>query len=310
MIPEGAVNWRITLSLKANTRCKVDGECRVEDNGILAETLRAPNGLLSGVRLSCLTERSLIPQITIGATNKIVELEDPNRDRLVRAALRFEGIFAPFGMINLDFAAEEWAWHCYLPSDDDPKLYFSYSSGSEESPVRSESMEINLVSTLTRMALKEEMNEQSLTLTLFREGENHFQDYRYIDAIRSFYLSIEHQCAAGKTGRNATIEAFKKSKFLVDAVADAGPLIRNFIRKGDLSQSVAHDLFFEKDFSKIIEWIYLMRGGLFHQSNKRRGADNWNPSNHIPHKAAAIVIRAVCAGVAHQLAFKSLDNFN
>lgn len=295
---ENATAWRVGLRLKAKSRCRVAGDCRVESEGILAETFQASSGILGGIALCCLTSAEFMPSVSEAG---IVEPMDPNRTKLIEAALRFEGLLAPFGMITIDLYNWEWSWHYYESGDEDPKLYFSYKSSSEEKVPKGEPMGADLLGELTRHSLSPNSARPSLTLTLFREGENSFHEYRYIEAVRAYYLSIEHQCAESKTGRGPTTKALRRSPLLRSSYESAGELVEMSMMRGDISREDAEALFFGRSFEDAVDWLYLTRGELFHQKYRRPDSLKWNPSHHIPHKSAAIVFRAVCATMAQIL---------
>ena len=191
-----------------------------------------------------------------------------------------------------------WAWHYCGPNDPEPTLYFSYSSGDEPAPIRTAPLGAPLLHKLARISLLDNTSSAALTLNLFREGELHFHDFRYIDAIRLYYMAIEHQCANGKTGKNEAVKEIAKAAAFQYGTCNALPLINTYIRRGDISSDYIISVFSGKDHRQLSEWCFSLRCSLFHISGKRRTDDKWNPSTHTPHKQQAIIIRAICAGVA------------
>lgn len=263
--------------------------------GIRAQVRRDETGLLSGVSLICATEARYAPIIS---SNRIHEYFDPNRERLLRAARRFEGVFGAFGLIRLDYESAEWAWHWSTREDPTPRLHFSYSSGSCPAPVRRSPVELNVLASLTALSMLEVNEARALTLNLFREGEWHFHEWRYIDAIRNYYLAIEHECADGKTGKRQTISALRDSPAFRQGVDGARAVVDFSVRWGDISSEDAATLLGSSAYEDLAEWCFGLRGSLMHASRRRQLQQKWHPSDHMFHKRDAIILRAICHGVA------------
>lgn len=187
---------------------------------------------MSGLQLISSTTREYIPVIS---HNTIQEPQDPNCDRLLRAAQAFEGIFGALGPIRLNYERASWGWHYRAPDDPEPTLYFSYSSGSEPAPLRSAPLGAPLLHKLARISLLDKTSSPALTSNLFREGELCFHEFRYIDAIRPYYMAIEHQCANGKTGKNEAVKEISKSAAFQYGACNTLSLINTSVRRGDIT---------------------------------------------------------------------------
>lgn len=290
--------WFLTLELFASTRCRIEADIKTERGGIELRTKSDGNKLLNGVVLTCETQFEFVPTFSKA---HIHEPLDPNREELFQAALRFEGVFATFGMIKLNIDEPTWEWRVQRSDGSEKELYFRYDTGFEEKPVKSEAMYAGLVTELVNRALDASSDFEALTLTLCREANNCYREYDYINCIRNGYLAIEHHCAGGQMRKDPATKAMKSSDLLERAVLNSRRMIEGAIQTGDLSRQVADQLYFERSKEEIIDLIYHARGHLFHQSGTRIFSDKWRPSDQIPHKAHAIIVWSVAMSVASEI---------
>lgn len=302
-IPD-AYSWTVTLGIPADTRTPIVNDFSADHHGVSVALLSGESGLLDKLELRTTTERAYLPTIS---PSSITEPEDPACNLLIRTAHRLEGILGMFGLIKLEYGRWEWTWNYTDPADGTERLYFSYSSNHETAPIRSQPLSDTFLSPLMVAALSESSNNAALTLNLFREGEWHFNEFRYIDAIRSYYFALEHECAAGKTGKRHAVPAIATSKIFCAAVDNVNELLIISARRGDIGIDKIREVFADQDYKRVADWCYDRRGGLSHISGKRNIQDKWAPSHHIPFKSDAVILRAICSGIAETVALELFE---
>ncbi|CTQ32197.1 hypothetical protein [Jannaschia rubra] len=291
----------VSVSAPANSRLPIAAACSFHQKNIDFEFERGSNGLLCSVVASCKTDAELVPKLFSRAANgcdwTIIEPPDDRCTELMDALCRIEGYLAPFGLIGLDFRRLEWSWFIRNGASK-RKLIFSFKLNFEPNQIRQSTLSVSDLTSLTSEALKG-TGKALLTLSIFRMGEDLFQNCKYQEALRHFLLSLEHEFAEGKFRAADVEKIYYKSDSLVAAIKGAERHARYFVHGGDISEETVLDLLTSRTPANVIHWLVNLRGYLFHQSAKR--AENWHPSLQISHKEEAILVRSILVTVIRDI---------
>lgn len=285
-----AQTWRVSLFLSVRSRCRISQPVNYSKKNISIRIGCDGNRVLNSLHLTSPTKFKFVPQL---GGSRIFEPTCPNCDELIQASQRFEGMFAPFGLIAVDHQCPSWKWEYRSDEKSEWIKYFAYDTEFDERPIYVECMTQENIRRLAELSLDESADFDALTLTLCREGNNHFQEGRFIDAIRSFYHAVEHHCGESKSGKHQVINALNGSEELRKAYCNATDIVKVAIRNGDLSSALADKIYFKQSFYDFLAYFYHKRGEISHQKAKMQKSDKWWPSSHIRFKADAILIRAV-----------------
>lgn len=290
--PRKGRHW-VRVRAPAESRLPIEEGCSYTHSDIEISFERGSDGLLCSVIASCGTDGELVPTMlpkaTTGRDWSFTEPPDENRTKLIDALCRLEGFLAPLGLVAFDFRKLEWSWLGECESGE-RELLVSTVLDFELNKIRRNVLTQTELQELARMALHGD-SRALLTLSLFRAGEDDFQNYRYQESLRFFLLAMEHEFAAGKFKGADVARNYRREKRLIEAIELAARNASYFVKAGDIRQESVDSILAEKTPDEVIDWLVSLRGYLFHQSSKRQAT--WHPSIHIPHKEEAILVRSI-----------------
>ncbi len=145
---------------------------------------------------------------------------------------------------------------------------------------------------------------EAAALAHFRIGQSHFNNQRYIEAIRNLYICVESLFANGHTSERKTIPEFKKSTDLQKAVESV--LLNNpnksFDTIFDAKRTKWPDLKKPTSFEGVLKFLFKLRGTIQHANGFTQG--KWHPSqqHEFEHEAICVIqlVEEICCNIVER----------
>ncbi len=199
--------------------------------------------------------------ITIG-TDLHTHQELVDQLQMVESALAYSSGFA-LQKINWDTPDQEYVGETEEDQDILGVSAFSYERSYPQTPaVVKEDTLVPLIQ------LAPDYNELRVVKAFWREGMAHFQSFQYVQAFYQFYFVIEDFFASGKSGKNAVMSEFRKSRdFIKQCERSLQETLKDSRHSTNLRQYF-ENFNCEESAQGLAELLFEMRGALHHYSSR------------------------------------------
>lgn len=162
-------------------------------------------------------------------------------------------------------------------------MVFSHSINGKY-PIRHEKINMQLL--LQMLKENAALNKLKVPLSFYREGENYFKKFRYIDSFKYLFLAMESIYANGHSKSKKMISEFKKSGNLLQGFRVSISQIDNKHKSSCMGLGVEFGIVDWEN--EIIEFVVRIRGFLSHHNIKSNKYGN--PFEHEKYCSITLVL--------------------
>jgi hypothetical protein len=297
------LRFRVSAKVQADAVAKQPFELTVDDLriGVTAD----PRGLVTGIwfDLPVPDFESWMPSIvqgdgTTSNPHQISFNNPPQADRLLSVMQYVESLgsfWLGIRRIWWDEAKWEWIAESDVEKGRAPVLSVGKRLTYQRQPIPFRA------NALRQLILAQEKKEWLvIPMSFLREGTNHYEAHRYINAFYDFYFFLEDLFGHGKTQNRHVLREFQSSAELKTATACAYKVCAEDSRKvkalSDLMAVVGGDT----SDKGLLKFLVMMRGELHHFS-RRSSRPKGHPLNQHQFQPLAFFAMAICINVLPSL---------
>ena len=237
-----------------------------------------------------------IPRFPFAVNENALKYKDIH-DKIVA----LESILSVFGLWAIDYSTMQEEW-ISQEGDEEASIFAGWKLESKVdldniAPVNNELLARCIIAA-GRCAT------DFISTAHFRLGREHFENRRYLEAIRHLFFVLEYEYGQGVSGKRKLIKNFESSAELRQVLVDEINRDSNFILKR-VSKKFKNDK--QKiDEKTVIEYIISLRGTIQHANgytNKK-----WHPSRDKDFQLDAVFLMNVVSAICHDRVNKAMWN--
>lgn len=243
----------------------------------------------------------------VGASKAHVRV---NADSAVVDELRadFQAIESVFSFLTGALRRVVWNKETtrYIPETEAEKASTSIASFGATVEYPEKWVNLDFVSALRLLAAKDRYVSLKVPMAWYREGRNHYDGLKYVDAFNDFYFVLEDLYCDGKTGKTEVLRRLKASAELGETVEWEVEQVKHYQRHLAGLQAMQRVEMLHLDTEGLIELIVETRGKTHHYSAKAGGRYP-DPFRQAPYESIAWVMLGIATRVIGRRA-AVLDN--
>lgn len=295
---------KLKISYKANSILHLN-ECWPVRREGFEVNFNLKENKVTGISVEFKIDKSQMPTIIenldsrsrIAASINIPDIENLRRARsFIRRIQSFVSSMAP---TDIDFKSETLEW---IPENEQErqelKLFkFSFSSQGTryDSPLE---LTYDFIAALTYHAYS--AVPQEIALSFVHNGNEDYNDGKFISAFYNFFFSLETQFFAGYSDPKKVKAKIKECREVRAALVDLREALL-FQTRGSLSKFTKMA---DKTDDELIDYIVDVRGRLHHHASK--GPASWHPDEQEEYEAEAFVLKVLASSVANTFVLGSV----
>jgi len=209
-----------------------------------------------------------------------------------------ESMLSVFGLWAIDYSTMEEEW---ISEEGDEKV--GIFSGWKMEPQGDLSNHPVSNGVLARCIVAAGDNSSEyVSVAHFRLGREHFENRRYLEAIRHLFFFLEYEYGEGQYSKKGLIKRFGTSDELLQAIADEINSESNvaFVKIGDKikwNDSKSSE-------EVVLEYIVELRGQVQHANGHTY--KKWHPSRDEEYKFDAVFLMNLVGRICHDRIFKAM----
>ncbi|WP_046020509.1 hypothetical protein [Magnetospira sp. QH-2] len=212
--------------------------------------------------------------------------------------INLESYLSVYGLEEIQFRHIDVRWISEEGDDLDEGLFAGFSMPPSEPESRYDPL--NHLFLVKCIVASNSTGPEAAALAHYRVGASHYNNRRYIEAIRNLYLCIETLFANGKSKRDATLSEFRKSAILKNAIQ--GELLNSPSKSLAIILEKYPKISDHPGTEGILRFIYNLRGLVQHANGFTKG--QWHPSRQqdFEHEAISLIniVDAICWQIAER----------
>lgn len=288
---------RFSLKAKVLSSAVLREATRFHHNDIAVVIFPDQEGLLSEIHISKAVENylSYLPTIDASVEPPRITLNSPSEDlEKLRGWLQYLESLLSFycGIHRIDWQFPDQEW---IPENEEERTQLSVSGFTASKRYDPAFLEFRPDVFYRALIFRDKLEYLKIPMAFYREGDNHFNSFQYIEAYWKFYFFLEALYSNGKSKNDQVVKEFQKSREIRHGVEKIVAKIQSDPDKRHINNivSLLDKLGLVLSTDDVIAMLVELRGKLLHFSLKSTQVKG-HPFNQMEFESAAYLIMAVC----------------